>query len=145
MKQAHIEVIDQLDNSGPLGLSLKLKIPIENSFSLFSIIKPLLDGIVSALHVHKNTNLSVVVQRLSDKLEISSNDLECLLKDKSQAALGSIDLVQPYRNFVKWNPTDDRLVYVDIKIEDSKDDNWYHSGTIFKPKKLMQSYDKIIE
>lgn len=125
----------QPDEFEPLGLSLRIKVPKGVSVSVISVITPLLDGIIFAFHTHKYIDVSVATHRLSSKMDVDTNELDRLLKIKTQAVLGSVDLIQPYRNFVKWNPADERLVLIDIKLEESTDNLWRHDGELFKLKK----------
>lgn len=142
MKKGQIEVKSQLNDFERLGLSLNIAIPKGISISMISVIKPLLDGIIASFQAHNNTDSSEVVYRLSGTMDVSIDELDRFLNMKSQAVLGSIGLVQPYRNFVKWNPADDRLVYIDIKIEDSIDHKWRHSGTLFKVEQSSLYFNK---
>lgn len=100
----------------PLGLKIELKVPSHSAIQLISAIKPFLDGIIAAFHTHNGAFLDEVATRLSVAMDLAPNDFKELLMDHATAALGTINLLQPYRNFVKWNPADDRLVHVDKSV-----------------------------
>ncbi|WDI41485.1 hypothetical protein [Bremerella sp. P1] len=91
--------------SGPFEMSvvLELATPIGN---LASVIKPLLDGIISALHFDPNPDL-VAVDRLANKTSWSTEEVLQHLKSPAVPALGSRRLLDAYREFIKWNPADD--------------------------------------
>lgn len=80
------------------------------------IVKPLIDGITSALHCHDGSNIDYLSRQLGKNLGLSDDALiGTLLEDSSHALFGRTNLLYPYRNNVKWNPQDDYCTYCSIK------------------------------
>lgn len=71
-----------------------------------SLIKPALDGMVSALHVHDGTcaaHVQEALARYGDPAQLWS-----ILNDPRDAILGRRVLVRPHGTGIAWNPADDR-------------------------------------
>jgi hypothetical protein len=72
------------------------------------IVKPLIDGITSALHCHDGSNIDYVSRQLGKNLGLSDDTLiRSLLEDSNHALFGRTNLLYPYRNNLQWNPKDD--------------------------------------
>lgn len=71
-----------------------------------SSLKPMLDGLISALHAHDGSNKDHIVrnlEHLSDPYEV----WEALNNDDT-AVLGQRRLVRPHGKGIAWNPADER-------------------------------------
>jgi hypothetical protein len=80
-----------------------------------AVIKPLIDGIVSAFHAHDGFEAPAVAARLAAAGVGNPVELMRMLGDPAWAALGVRRLVRPYRSGgVQWNPADEYLVACDI-------------------------------
>lgn len=77
--------------------------------SITTVIKPLLDGLISAFHSHDTTGLRVVVPRIAAATGASADAVAQLLA-RQNAPLGTRRLVWPWREGVQWNPADDLCV-----------------------------------
>lgn len=73
--------------------------------SLVSVIKPLLDGLISALHVHDGTRRDHVRNALSRYGD--ADELWAGLVSSETAILGPRTLVRPHGGGIAWNPADD--------------------------------------
>ncbi len=92
------------------------------------MVKVLVDGVVSALHTHDGTQLDVVAERLSQRLDVSPTQLAALLVDNPAGLLGARWLLWPYRSFVQWNPADERLVY--LRVASQASPAWQLTATL---------------
>jgi len=104
------------------------------------IIKPLVDGVIAALHTHDGTALADVSDRLraqlpgsdasdiaqlpgSDASDIAqlpgsdASDIAQRLVDDDAAVLGPRRLVWPRASGVQWNPADDLCVALELRVE----------------------------
>jgi len=73
--------------------------------AFMSLVKPMLDGLVSALHVHDGSHEQHVRAALARYGE--PNRLWNLLADPATALLGKRTLIRPHSQGVAWNPADD--------------------------------------
>ncbi|TWT60803.1 hypothetical protein [Rubinisphaera italica] len=90
---------------GPFEISITLYTP-KLILNLASVIKPLLDGIISSLHF-ESTFDEVAVQRLAQKTNMATDMIIEQLQNPPRPFLGKRNLLTSYRNFVKWNPADE--------------------------------------
>jgi hypothetical protein len=73
--------------------------------SFVSAVKPMLDGLISSLHVHDGSHrdhLLAALARYGDPAE-----LWALLNDPTTSVLGRRTLVRPHGRGIAWNPADD--------------------------------------
>jgi hypothetical protein len=92
-----------LNESFELKVLLGTPTPIPN---LATIIKPLLDGLISAFHIDSQAD-GDVIQRLAAKTGWPEDEIRRRLTQPTAPLLGARRLVSAYRNFVKWNPADE--------------------------------------
>ncbi len=111
-----------------LGLDLTIHRPSLGRPALLGLIKVLVDGIVSAFHVHDGQAVDVVAGRLSGRLGISRERLVEALVSNPRAVLGARRLLWPYRDNVQWNPADDLLV--DVRLRTVPASSWAVSGKL---------------
>ena len=76
--------------------------------STASILKPMLDGIIASFHRDESLG-DEAVTRLAAQLRGAEDDVRAQLT-APDAALGSRELVRPYRDGLQWNPADDLCV-----------------------------------
>ncbi|QDU46842.1 hypothetical protein Mal52_53650 [Symmachiella dynata] len=74
--------------------------------NMTSVIKPLLDGVISALHSDPQPSPDAVT-RLAAKTGWKSEEIIHRLQSPQCPVLGPRRLLDAYRDFVKWNPADD--------------------------------------
>lgn len=105
--------------------------------SLVYIVKPTLDGIISAYHSHEGSDGAVEAQRLEEAGLGSRETLREQLVDRRWAALGGRRLVSPFgRTGVQWNPADDFCVAARItlstggSVADGHPARWRLSGEL---------------
>ncbi len=92
--------------------------------SVFGIIKPLLDGIISAYHSHEGSDGATESQLLSGLGLGAEEDLCNELLDPRWAALGPRRLVRPFgATGVQWNPADDFCVFAHVTLNSGAADS----------------------
>jgi len=79
------------------------------------VVKSLLDGIICGLHVDTADDADAA-RLLADRLGWKQALITAELLDERSAVLGPIDLLRTYRDFVKWNPADDRCFGAYIRV-----------------------------
>jgi hypothetical protein len=132
MKTGLVHILDRT-KSAFYGLEVTIKAPIHTQVHLVSIMKPpLLDGMISAFHLHDSSDIDEVVVRLKKYINLPTQQIENLLLNSGNAILGLRNLIQLYRNGVKWNPEDDAFQFIKIRIEPQYSNyNWIFDGEIF--------------
>lgn len=102
--------------AGPARFAIRLEAD-RPGLNLGAAIKPLIDGIVSAFHVHDGFETPASVARLAAAGAGDPAELTRMLGDQAWAALGPRRLVRPYRSAgVQWNPADEYLVACEISM-----------------------------
>jgi hypothetical protein len=96
--------------------------------NLVAIIKPLLDGVTSALHSDVNPNQEAMA-RLAKKTGWRAEEILHRLRFPKAPVLGPRRLLDAYRDFVKWNPADDlceacTVLYEPCKTSSCRVDVW---------------------
>jgi len=85
---------------------LDVEVPGSFSLTLAASMKPLLDGIISALHqVHELDHAAIA--RLSSLMHWAESEIVERLRKPAAPILGPRSVVRSYRKFVKWDPADD--------------------------------------
>lgn len=102
--------------SGCLGAHIR--ITSARSVPVGSVVKVVLDAIISAFHQHDGSNQAELVRRMEARGVGSRHDLSTALLDPAWASLGTRRLVGLFgATGYKWNPADDGLVAVQITVE----------------------------
>ena len=101
------------------------------SIRLASAVKPLLDGIISALHQHDGSDISEVSRRLAAKLDVQPRAVIALLQDDRSTVLGRRSLVHRFGASVQWNPQDDTCMAVELALEKGRDRPVRIEGELF--------------
>lgn len=120
-----------LETSPPrFGVRIAIRGPEAGASRLVDLVKPLLDGVVSAYHCHDGSAMQDILMRL-DRLGLGpANELGQDLLDSRWNLLGSRRLLWPFRDGVQWNPADHLCLAADISIEPGARSNWLISGAI---------------
>lgn len=101
---------------GPFGLDIELQVPARKGLNVASAMKPLLDGLISALHAYDGTPPGEVVRRLAKHLEVDEQSIRMALANRNGALLQPRRLVVTRRNGVQWNPADDLCHVCKIRV-----------------------------
>lgn len=96
--------------------------------ALLSMVKILVDGFVSALHIHDGSDLDVVAERLGTRLVVPPDRVAEALSVNAGGVLGLRRLLWPFRDFVQWNPADDIISWLRVMTHTSS--RWQLSATV---------------
>ena len=119
----------------PQYFGLNIEVNSNKKMKISSILKVLLDGIISAFQCHLNNDTSPLFDVTSKRLGIDSEKVKELLLDKKNAILGSGKLIHKRSDSIQWNPKDDGLVAVEIIPKYSNSMHTTFSGNLFSVKK----------
>ena len=120
----------------PQYFGLNIEVNSNKKMKISSILKVLLDGIISAFQCHLNNDTPSLFDVTSKRLGIDSEKVKELLLDKKNAILGSGKLIHKRSDSIQWNPKDDGLVAVEIIPKYSNSIHTTFSGNLFSVKKL---------
>lgn len=123
LKRAGIAATHRVEDR--FTLQLRLRAPRGHPVS---IVKSLVDGVVSAMHEHDGSDLDAIVSRLGVALSVPAGEVRELLLDDSSAILGRRRLLWPRSSGVQWNPADEACVGCSLTIEAA--DSWRLDGEI---------------
>jgi hypothetical protein len=106
--------LSHLDVAEPVESPLRyyaLRIRLEGmQLALVNIVKPLIDGVVSALHVFPG-QIPDPVQRLAQATQLEPNEVRRRLADDRHAVLGARpQLIRSTAKGIAWNPRDEDCV-----------------------------------
>ena len=100
--------------------ALRVQMQTEQTIWPAGLLKPLFDGLISALHRHDGTDVVEVTRRLASELGTEANVLQELLHDEQMAVLGERQLLwRRGKNGVQWNPGDDHCLAGEIVVQRS--------------------------
>lgn len=104
--------LNQLLAGRNFGIEVRVSGSWTNS-ALAAAVKPMLDGLVRALHAHDQSQPGELVPRLATLGDPASVWL--MLCDRRQAALGTRSLLRPHGPAgIAWNPADDQCSEITI-------------------------------
>lgn len=115
----------------PFGIKINIGVPVGKTVNLTGICKPLLDGIISALHSYSGLELDEMAIRLSSILGKEKNEIANLLIDEQIAILGAKEVVRRYQNGVQWNPSDEICYQIQLRTYKSNGANWEIGGKVY--------------
>jgi hypothetical protein len=120
LRCAAIDVGLAADPSKPFGLRLTLGLAPGEHAAPAKVVKPLVDGVVAALHSHDRTDLVEVSRRVQAQLPTQSPErIAALLGAGRPAVLGRRRLLWPRANGVQWHPADDLCLALELRLERS--------------------------
>jgi hypothetical protein len=107
--------------SGAIFLDLRLDAPGFVGCANGGLVKTIIDGVLTALHVHRDRGaIGEISRRLAMKAGLLPNSIRDLLLDDSSAVLGPRDrLIAPRASGIQCSPDDLRVAWVRITINRS--------------------------
>lgn len=99
----------------PLAVRIVIGLPGAVSMPVTAVLKPLIDGVISAFHYHEGGDETELAERLKGRTGVEASRIENWLTDRRQAALGGRRLLWPRGKSVQWNPADERCVAVEVQ------------------------------
>lgn len=112
------------------GLRLQLNVPIGVRVRLAEVVKPLFDGVISALHYHDRTDQAELSRRVANTLGVRVEEISALLQAKTATILGKRRLLHRFRDNVQWNPQDDSCFVGELRVSEGNYPAWTISGEI---------------
>ncbi len=109
------------DAPGRFALDLLLRTPPGAAAQPAAVLKPLVDGVVAALHVHDGTQRVEVVRRLSAQLGEQPATVERLLHVSDRGILGARRLLWTRGDGLQWNPRDGDCVSCTLHRQEAAD------------------------
>lgn len=114
-KESQVSVFVDDGYDGYYGIELELTMPKDSDVNFAAVVKPLLDGIISAFHSYDGDQLAEITGRLGAVFtDVDHDYISEMMIDKKQSVLGNRCVLYPYRNFVQWNPADDKCVVITL-------------------------------
>jgi hypothetical protein len=114
------------------GLTIIIKVPDSTRVQLANVVKPIIDGLVSSFHAYQGTEVDQISQCLGDELRQDPEVISHMLLQQNRAILGVRQMVQPYRNHIKWNPADDQCLAAELLVQPHPVKDWQISGKLFE-------------
>ena len=93
----------------PFAVHLHISAPAKVPLNLADIVKPLMDGFISTLHLYEGQQLDEVAVRIASSLDVSVDDVRKKLPDDTNAVLGPKAVPHLYRKGLQWSPADHPL------------------------------------
>lgn len=117
------------------GIHLQIDAPNKQYFNLASIIKPMLDGFISAFHSYHKFD-SEIINKLTMLAGSQRDTIVSLVQNQNTAILGKREFVRRYREGVQWNPNDERCVQISVLVQrHTLLDTCKVSGKVFEVKR----------
>lgn len=102
-------------HAGPFGLRVRWR--VAGATGIAAGVKPLLDGLVSALHEHDGRDLEVLSASVARRVQRSATEISRLLMSNPGAVLGRRRLLWPRAGAHQWSPDDERCASATVLIE----------------------------
>lgn len=117
LKRAIPKVLDATPLPGRFGLRVVLTLPAMSRASAVALVKPVFDGVVSALHQHDGTDEAEIAARLAHELHAEVAEIIGLLQSRAGTVLGTRRVVWPWGATVQWNPRDEDCFAGELLLE----------------------------
>ena len=115
-KKGSITLAQQHHTEGPWGMFITINSSSDSPIACSKIVKPLIDGITSALHCHDGSNMDYLAKQLAKNLGLDDDrSVRSFLQDGGYALFGQTTLLRRYRNNLQWYPKDDSCTYCLIR------------------------------
>lgn len=114
------------------GIHLQLDVPYGTRVRLPEIVKPLFDGVISALHYHDGTDESELSHRVAASIGTQAQEVNVLLQVQTATILGRRKLLHRFRDNVQWNPQDDSCFVGQLQVNETGRAEWLVHGEIFE-------------
>lgn len=125
---AHVDTSARMDDP-PRYYAIRIRLE-GVQVALASIVKPLIDGLVSSLHSFADEVPDLAVERLSETTTTDPRDVRSRLTDQRRAVLGArANLIRLTKNGIAFNPRDEDCVACVIEVVDSMQPHM--AGTVF--------------
>jgi len=130
MRTAEAEVFGPARPGARFEIRLTLQVPREATASAVQLLKPLLDGVISAFHDYVGPDLDRMSLRLAEALREEQSRVRSLLVGSGLAVLGPRRVIAGWGEGTQWNPADDLCTSGSLVIERGASQGWLLSGEI---------------
>lgn len=137
-----VQVFRHAEPDAPFAVRVEVSPPDGYKPVWGGLLKGIFDGVISALQAHTDiSSLDEVSRRLATMLPADATEIAGHLVDQQRAVLGTVPrLVTPYRNGVKWDPSDHLCVAGEFlaaaPVHDTDNDGWAIRGEVFEVTRL---------
>lgn len=122
--------------SDPFVVQIHISAPAHNRLNLADVVKPVMDGFISALHHYEGSQLDVVAGRIADLLDAPIPEVRSLLLEDRSALLGPRAVPHARGEGLQWSPADHLLIAGEVLRDVSPDDQLVQvRGSLFKAAK----------
>jgi len=135
MKQGSVRILSKPSHRlTRFGVRINIRVPSSASrFNTASLVKPILDGVISSFHEYDGSDSYEIEERLTRILGVEKSTISEYLADSSTSILGPRNSITCWRDGVKMNPADDGCVAGELLVsEEATDGAWEMSGEIFR-------------
>ncbi len=125
-------VFEPAASETPFAVRVQIRPPLGYQPVWGGLVKGIFDGVISAFQAHSDpVVLPEVVARLAKYLPGDSVEISRHLLDQRRAVLGVVPrLVYPYREGVKWDPSDHLCVAGELLSAEPVDRRWAIKGDL---------------
>lgn len=114
-KEAMVIAVPSIDLNGqPFSIQITVSGSARHNFNLTTIVKPITDAFISALHSYEGKQLEEIAKRISLYLSCPVEYVRQLLADRHSALLGPKAVPHLRGNGLQWSPADDRMMACEI-------------------------------
>jgi hypothetical protein len=129
-----VKTTDGIDRrSDRFVVQIRLAVPEKWQLNLAEVVKPLMDGFISALHHYEGRHLNDVTARIAMLLDRPVQEVRDLLLDDRHALLGPHAVPNPRGEGLQWSPADQFLVAGEVLRETSATPDLTVRGCFFRP------------
>lgn len=114
MKKTDIDTEPGKTHSGYYGIDITIINPQEPRFHICDVMKPLLDGVISAFHTFDSDVDDEIVNRLSQRTGEDRQVLTEMLVNEKASLLGKRNHLYIRGDGLQWNPADDNCVLIHL-------------------------------
>lgn len=100
----------------PLPHALALDVTVDGAHAIATpagVVKPLVDGLLAALHRYSGPKMRAVVERMQ---LTSAEEARVWLVNDDMRFLGDRNFVWPWRSSLQWSPADERLTEISLRV-----------------------------
>jgi hypothetical protein len=132
LSRGEAEVFAPAAPDTPFAVKVQVRPPDGRQPVWGGLVKGVFDGVICAFQAHVDIAvLPEVAARLATVLPADAAEIEERLLDQRRAVLGAVHrLVYPYREGVKWDPSDHLCVAGELLAAEPVDDRWAIKGEI---------------
>jgi len=130
MRTADAHVFGRWTPDAPFELRLRSQVPHDATASAVHLLKPFVDGVISAFHDYVGPDLDRMSVRLAEALGAEQPRIRSLLAGSGLAVLGPRRVIAGWGEATQWNPADDLCASGSLVIHRSTSPHWLLSGEI---------------